>query len=155
MIGAKGGTGKEIICRICEKSASEVSEIRAIIRNPNSMPKDSLPNDSRIKLMAGDVTDFESIKRVLHGSNIVYFAAAAYGHNNQYQVEQLGVHKTALACKEANVERFVLVSAMGVHPNMRWSCFRLILNNCSGGCFFKKGLMDMKFEGENLLRASG
>lgn len=59
-----------------------------------------------------------------------------------------GVSNTAEAAKSAGVERLVLVSSALVTPKNRFHPIRLILNN------IRWGLMDAKFRGEELLRAS-
>eukprot|EP01047_Picozoa_sp_COSAG01_P102569 COSAG01_NODE_32137_length_585_cov_203.199588_2_plen_55_part_01 len=48
----------------------------------------------------------------------------------------------------------LLVSSQLVHPDNRWSPIRAILNTINTGLFAWQGMMDFKYEGENLLRAS-
>lgn len=48
----------------------------------------------------------------------------------------------------------LLLSSQLVHPDNRWSPIRAILNTINTGLFAWQGMMDFKYEGENLLRAS-
>ena len=51
VIGAKGGTGRQLVHRLAERSSAEVSEIRALVRDPSTVAADALPTDERVKLL--------------------------------------------------------------------------------------------------------
>merc|ERR1740139_878804 len=51
VIGARGGTGTQIVHRLVEKAADQVAEIRAMVRDPSQMAPDALPKDDRVKLV--------------------------------------------------------------------------------------------------------
>ncbi len=77
-----GGVGKECVLRLCEKNPEEVKEIRAVIRNPSQIVPGFFPADSRLKVIAGDVTKEQSLDEVLCGANYAIFAAAGGRSNN-------------------------------------------------------------------------
>jgi hypothetical protein len=77
-----GGVGKECVLRLCEKSAEEVKEIRAVIRDPSVIAPGFFPTDNRLKVIAGDVTKEQSLDQVLSGANYAIFAAAGGRANN-------------------------------------------------------------------------
>lgn len=155
MLGAKGGTGRELVHRLCERGADVVSEIRAVVRDPSSLPTGSLPDDPRVKLLAGDCTDASSMGLHATGAEGIFFAASGKGWELAQAVDRDGVMLVANAAKAAGVRRVLLVSSQLVHPDNRWHPIRGILNTVVTGVFHKEGLMDFKFAGENLLRSSG
>ena len=79
VIGAKGGTGTQLAHRLAERSRAEVSEIRALVRDPSTVAAGALPADERVKLLAGDCTDAGSLATHLAGAEGVFFAAAGKG----------------------------------------------------------------------------
>lgn len=157
VLGAKGGTGAEIVKRLSEKSHKAVSEIRCLVRNPSKVPKDLFPADNRIKLIQGDVTKIGTLLEPFKNATAVIFAAqgAFGGYKQVCSVDRDGVKIVADAAKETGVDRVVLLSSMLTHPRNRFVLTRILLNTVITGLFHKKGMMDIKFEGENLLRNSG
>ena len=155
VIGAKGGTGRQLVHRLAERSSAEVSEIRALVRDPSTVAADALPTDERVKLLAGDCTDASSLATHLAGAEGVFFAAAGRGWDLCQAVDRDGVLATANAAKAAGCRRVMLVSSQLVDPCNRWSPIRMILNSINTGIFRSVGMMDLKHDGENLLRASG
>lgn len=155
VIGAKGGTGRELVHRLAERSADEVSEIRALVRDPSTLPAGALPDDPRVKLMAGDCSDAASMATHATGAEGIFFAASGKGWKLAQAVDRDGVGLVANAAKAAGVRRVLLVSSQLVHPDNRWNPIRGILNTVVTGPFHKEGLMDFKYAGENLLRSSG
>jgi uncharacterized protein YbjT (DUF2867 family) len=165
VLGARGGTGKMIIRRLCERGENEISEIRAVVRNNKSTTLDeekaSFPNDDRVRVIFGDVTDLESLRPALTSCNFIFNTTSgnhSYSAKTCEQVDRDSVGNSAnLATQEFSdsVERYVLVTSQLVHPSNKWNPVRIFLNNIVTGPFARSGLMDYKWEGEELLRKSG
>ena len=155
VVGAKGGTGQQIVRRLAERSVAEVSEIRALIRDPKTLPAGALPDDPRVQVLAGDCTDAISMAAHAAGAEGIFFAASGRSWDLCQAVDRDAVLTVANAAKAAGVRRVLLVSSQLVHPDNRWHPIRGILNTVVTGLFHKDGLMDFKYAGENLLRGSG
>jgi uncharacterized protein YbjT (DUF2867 family) len=152
VLGARGGTGIEVVKKLCEQPTNVVSEIRGIMRDTTKIP-DTLRNlkDDRVKLFVGDCTLPESLATAFEGASTVFFCASASPPRPKYkEVDELGVKNAAEVALQKGVGRLVLVSSQLVHPSNRWTFVRLVLNNIVGG-----GVMDAKYAGEKYLRNSG
>ena len=159
VLGAKGGTGREIAQCLAALPTTVVREIRCVVRDPSSVPQGALPlADKRLVLAAGDVTRPETLGMEGKGhddvADGVFFAASGKGYHAALAVDEVGVGAVATAAAAAGVRRVLLVSSQLVHPTNRWSPIRMLLNSLTG-LFAKRGLMDFKWAGEQLLRASG
>ena len=111
--GGTGFTGSYLLKRLCEQGY----EVRAVRRaNSNITQFDNLP----IEWFVGDVYDAELLQQAMQNVHQVYHLAAAYRTTNLPDQELVDVHVTStqllaeLALKQANFERFVLVSTVGV-----------------------------------------
>ena len=155
VIGARGGTGAQLVHRLSERTAEQVGEIRAIVRDPSTIEAGLLPNDDRVKLIAGDVTRPDSLVEPFHGADVVFYAAAGTTYNTCLAVDEIGLGTTAAKAKEAGVRRMVMISSQVVHPDNKWAFSRIMINTIFTGFFAFRGVMDMKWEGERLLRKSG
>jgi len=155
VLGARGGTGHEIVKQLAELTANEVVEIRAVVRDPAKIETGHMPSDERVKLLAGDCTQPDSLRDAFAGAVGVFFAAAGAGYEQARAVDQLGVESVATMAKEIGVGRVVLVSSQLTHPANKFNPIRGILNTIATGLFHRRGLMDFKFEGEQALRHSG
>ena len=164
VLGARGGTGKQIVHRLCERPSEEISEIRAVLRDNNSSNqgyKELFPKDDRVIVHIGDVTDLESLRPAFKNANYIFNATSGSGSKSAKIVEQVdrdSVGETAkLVAQEFSdsVERYVLVTSQLVHPSNKWHPVRIMLNTVVTGVFSPKGVMDFKWEGEELLRNSG
>jgi uncharacterized protein YbjT (DUF2867 family) len=102
------------------------------------------------QVVAGDVTNPDSLVKALEGCRAVVFAAAAKTYWAANEVDHLGVLATAVAAKAAGCERVVMVSSMYVDPSkFGWKPIRMILNKV------RWRFMDAKFAGEQALRSHG
>lgn len=145
VIGAGGPTGHECVLRLL---AATSTPVRAVVRDPSKYA-DKFPKDSKLEVVAGDVTNAASLEAALKGAKGVIFAASGKGYFSAPSVDFQGVANAATAAKAVGAERFVLVSSLLVTPKNRFNPIRMMLNN------FRWGLMDNKFKGENALKASG
>jgi uncharacterized protein YbjT (DUF2867 family) len=152
VLGARGGTGIEVIKKLCGLPRNVVSEIRGIMRDTTKIP-DALRDlkDDRVKLFVGDCTIPESLATAFEGASTVFFCASASPPRPKYkEVDELGVKNAAEVALQKEVGRLVLVSSQFVHPSNKWTIVRLLLNNIVGS-----GVMDAKYAGEKYLRNSG
>lgn len=156
VLGARGGTGLEIVRRLVERPQGEVAEVIAVVRDPSKVPADTMPADPRLQLVQGDVTNADSLRQHFQGAKAVFFAASGTSYDQCEAVDWKGVGLTADLVKEtASGARVILVSSQLVHPTNRFNPIRGLLNTLVTGMFRRTGLMDFKFAGEQLLRKSG
>ncbi|WIA24093.1 hypothetical protein OEZ85_013698 [Tetradesmus obliquus] len=151
VFGAGGPTGLECVKRLLAVSTDPV---RAVVRDPaahgDKLRQAAGDATSRLQVVAGDVTDPDSLTAALADAAGVIFAASGKGYWSAAAVDSQGVKNVADAAKAAgNVSRVVLVSSMLTHPSNRLHPIRVLLNN------IRWSLMDNKFKGEEALRSSG
>jgi uncharacterized protein YbjT (DUF2867 family) len=153
VLGARGGCGAHLVRALLARPSTEIANIQAVVRTPASVTEPWI-TDARVEVLAGDVTTPESLD--FQQVDTVYFVCAGRGYELCQAVDRDGVHTVATLCKAHNVRRMVLVSSGLVDPLLnRWNVVRGLLNTINTGLFHYKGMMDFKFEGEELLRASG
>ena len=153
VIGARGGTGSQL----CHQALEAFDEVRAVVRNPSKIAPGTLPEDPRLTVMSGDVSDDASLAAAFTGATVVFNAAAGRSYEACCATDRDGVGISAAAALKAGAQRYVLISSQLVHPSNAKVMIRLILNNVVTKKFWKKqpGLMDLKWEGEQLLRKAG
>jgi nucleoside-diphosphate-sugar epimerase len=170
VLGARGGTGSQIVARLAELEAAQVSEIRAVVRDASKVDKmlfqKHLSNkdlfESRLEavtIMEADVSsNDDKLKEALKGAHYVFNACSGKGSEAAVRaVDRDSIPATLEAIEEVakeTIERYVLVSSMFVHPDNRYNPLRVMINTFVTGVFSKKGIMDYKWEGEELLRTS-
>jgi uncharacterized protein YbjT (DUF2867 family) len=131
--------------------------VRAVFRDVNKYEGSfaaapSSSSEVKLELIAGDVTaPPEQIKNLIAGSSAIIFAASASKAGSVWEVDRDGLANVAAAAKDT-LSRVVVVSSALVSPHNGWHPVRMILNNIRGR---GQKIMDAKFEGENLLRATG
>jgi uncharacterized protein YbjT (DUF2867 family) len=154
VLGARGATGSHLVKALLSHPPSTVASVKAVVRDPSTVSKDDWSKDERVDVIAGDVTEESTLD--FSNTDTVFFACAGRGYDNAKKVDRDGVFTVAKKCKENEVRRMVLISSGLVDPVAnRWSLIRGILNTINTGLFHYKGMMDFKFEGEELLRNSG
>ena len=157
VLGARGGAGSKMVKSLLENQS--VAEVRAIVRDPAKVAKGTLPDDDlRLKVITGDVATSASLKDVFEGATHVLNFTAGRSYEACQAVDCNGVGETAKLAKACGVQRYLLCSSQLVDPGPNSGKFiRLMLNNVITGKFCKKqlGAMDLKHEGEKLLRRSG
>lgn len=89
VIGAKGGTGSEIVKRLIEKSEREVSQVRCIVRDPSTIPEGLLPSkDDRVSIFKGDATKADSLTVPFSKADAVFFAAQGKNYDSMCMVDR-------------------------------------------------------------------
>ena len=109
-----GGTGF-VGPKIVHALRAEGRDIRALVRSPE---RSSQLAAWGAELAVGDVTDAEGVKRALDGcTHVVHLVAILKGRPEDFQrVMTGGTQNVVTAARDAGVERFVLMSALGTGP---------------------------------------
>ena len=106
VLGAGGPTGLECVKRLLSATSEPV---RAVVRDPAKY-QGTLPEDPKLEVVAGDVTNKESLIKCLEGAKGIIFAAAGKTYRSPKDVD----HKVRLACN--------CVFATGLLLRARTSC---------------------------------
>jgi uncharacterized protein YbjT (DUF2867 family) len=106
--GGAGFVGRHIVHRLRE----EDRPVRALVRKPDRA-KDL--QDAGVEVVAGDVTDPDSLRAAVAGTDVVvHLVAIRQGKPEQFRrVMTEGTRSLLEAAKVAGVRRFVLMSALG------------------------------------------
>lgn len=140
VVGATGGTGKEVV----RQAIARGWLVRALVRD-EARARASLGPD--VELVVGDVRTGVGVEAAVRGVDYVVSALGSNVRNDPEntpeRVDYGGVRDLAKSAAAADVRHFVLVSSMGVthedHP----------LNKMFAN------ILQWKLKGENALRASG
>ena len=113
MILVTGGTGfigPHVVRALRERD----QPVRALVRDPGGRSATTLAAWGA-ELVRGDMTDRESVRRAVEGSEtVVHLVAIRQGSEDQFRrVMEDGTRELVAAAKEAGVKRFVLMSALG------------------------------------------
>jgi nucleoside-diphosphate-sugar epimerase len=110
--GASGYIGGCLVKRLSEEGI----ETRAFVRTTSDISR--LRNLHNVEICYGDLTDSLSVERALKGIHIVHHIgglASDWGdYRDFYQVNYLGTRNVLRASIEAQVERYIYLSTMGV-----------------------------------------
>ena len=117
MILVTGGTGF-VGPRVVHALRAHDLPVRALARKPER--EDTLRNWG-VELVQGDMTDPASLKRAVEGADtIVHLVAIRQGKPEQFERLMIqGTRDLLAAAKEAGVERFILMSALGTTPETK------------------------------------
>lgn len=166
VFGAGGKTGLEVV----KAALARGDSVRAIVRDPSkysetfgslsssSSSSSSSPSSGKLDVVQGDVeASPEQLAELLSGGvdAAVFAASASSKKGDVWRVDRDGVGNLAAAAKKMSpsLKHVVVVSSALVTPSVNgWHPIRLLLNNMRGG---NQKIMDAKFAGEELLRASG
>jgi len=113
MILVTGGTGfigPRVVLALRERNRP----VRALVRDPGGRAATTLAAWGA-ELVQGDMTDRESLRRAVEGSEaVVHLVAIRQGGRKQFRrVMEEGTRDLVAAAREAGVKRFVLMSALG------------------------------------------
>ena len=113
MIFVTGGTGF-VGPRIVHALRQRDKPVRALVRNPSGRAATTLAAWGA-ELVQGNMTDGESLRRAVEGSDVVvHLVAIRQGSEEQFRrVMEQGTRELVAAAQAAGVKRFVLMSALG------------------------------------------
>ena len=108
--GGTGFVGPHIVHALRDRD----QPVRALVRNPSGKAATTLAAWGA-ELVQGDMTDRESLRRAVEGSEVVvHLVAIRQGSREQFRrVMEEGTRELVDAAKDAGVKRFVLMSALG------------------------------------------
>jgi len=108
--GGTGFIGPRVVRALRERD----QPVRALVRNPSGRAATTLAAWGA-ELVQGDMTDRESLRRAVDGSEVVvHLVAIRQGGAEQFQrVMEEGTRELVAAAEAAGVRRFVLMSALG------------------------------------------
>jgi NADH dehydrogenase len=108
--GGTGFIGPRVVHALRERD----QPVRALVRDPSGRSATTLAAWGA-ELVEGDMTDSESLRRAVEGSEaVVHLVAIRQGSGEQFrQVMEEGTRALVAAAKETGVRRFVLMSALG------------------------------------------
>jgi uncharacterized protein YbjT (DUF2867 family) len=108
--GGTGFIGPRVVHALRERDRP----VRALVRDPGGRSATTLAAWGA-ELVQGDMTDRESLRRAVEGSEaVVHLVAIRQGSGEQFRrVMEDGTRELVAAAKEAGVKRFVLMSALG------------------------------------------
>jgi uncharacterized protein YbjT (DUF2867 family) len=135
--GATGGVGQQIVHKLIAANRP----VHALVRD---VQKASRMLDHQAELVEGDVTEPDGLVAALDGIRLVIctIGSRAVNGGNPQLIDYEGVCNLVQTAKAINVERFVLVSSIGVtqpdHPLNKFG-----------------QVMAWKLKGEDVLRESG
>ncbi|MDQ4037195.1 MAG: NAD(P)H-binding protein [Actinomycetota bacterium] len=151
VLGASGGTGRRIVARAAESG----HRVRAVARNPASVP----PTDGAVDVVAADVLDREALISAVTDCNAVVWAVGGHdvvrtalaGRRRQPGLCAEGTRGLLHAMTKQNVPRLLVISSWGVGDSRRRLplAFRLFV----APVMLRAELAD-KHRQEHLVRAS-
>ena len=108
--GGTGFVGPKVVHALRERELP----VRCLVRTPSSSPAQSLATWG-CELVQGDVTDAQSLRRAVKGCDtVVHLVAIRQGSQEKFErVMEQATRDLVAAAKEAAVQRFVLMSALG------------------------------------------
>jgi putative NADH-flavin reductase len=106
IIGATGGTGRQLVRQALEQG----HEVTALVRNPQRLKMEH----SNLRIVQGDVLDYESVDAAMKGQNAVL---CALGHKRLLgptTILSRGTANIMRAMKNCGVPRLICESSLGV-----------------------------------------
>ena len=107
VFGATGGTGKEILTQALAKGHS----VTAFVRNSAA-----LPQDPQLHVIEGDLFDFATVVRAMHGHRAVLSALGARDRNKA-DVLARAIPNILEGMRQEYVTRLIVLGAAGAHPD--------------------------------------
>src|SRR5579883_595547 len=123
--GAGGFIGSHLVQRLLDLGADVTAFIRYNSQNDDGFL--AAIGDRPIRIVRGDVTDVEALRRAFVGADVVFHLAALVGvpysfiHANQViQVNTLGTANVLTAARDANLSKVVITSTSEVYGSARY-----------------------------------
>lgn len=105
LFGATGGTGKEIV----SQALAAGHEVTVLVRDPAKMALDH----DKLYVVIGDVLNPDKVEETLAGSEAVCCSLGNTANNPDFVVSD-GTHHIIERMKKQEIQRLVVVSALGV-----------------------------------------
>lgn len=105
IFGSTGGTGRQLI----EQALEQGHTVTAFARNPAKLDI----KHTNLKVAQGDVMDFASVEKAVHGQDAVVCLLGA-GHKRTGTIRSEGTRQIIHAMEKAGIRRFICQSTLGV-----------------------------------------
>jgi len=109
IIGATGGTGKELVKQALEQGHA----VTVLVRDPKKVKA----ADHNLRVMKGDVLDFNSVQNAVAGQDAVL---SALGHKKYFiktSILSRGTKNIIQAMNEHGVTRFICITSLGINDS--------------------------------------
>ncbi len=147
MILVTGGTGF-VGSHLVRRLASESIQTRCLVRRTSNIERLKEPG---IEVAYGDLTDRESLKKAVEGTDVVIHLVGIIVEKKGATFEIVhaqGTRNLVEACREANVRRFIYISALGARENARsgyhitkWEAEQVVINSGMEYVIFRPSIM--------------
>jgi uncharacterized protein YbjT (DUF2867 family) len=110
VIGGHGNVARRLLRLLAERG----DRAAGVIRNPNQVPD---LEEVGAEAIVGDIESMDDISELVAGADAVVFAAGAgagSGAERKRTVDYGGAVKLIEACRKAAIDRYLMISAMGV-----------------------------------------
>ena len=106
VFGTSGGVGRQVV----DQAIAAGHEVRGLVRNVEKAP--SVKN---FEAIVGDISDRESVERVVAGTDAVIWAVGATRNSaDQVELFESGARTLVAAMKQQGVSRLVALSGAGI-----------------------------------------
>lgn len=119
LTGATGEVGSALLTRLL----AEGEQVRCLVRNPRRLGTRRV----KVQIALGDLADPPSFRNAMRGVDTVVHLAASIRDQPQGSIEELNAIATwrmVQAARQAGVQRFLFVSALGASSHHRCRFFR-------------------------------
>lgn len=106
IVGATGGTGRQLVAQALERGWS----VTALVRNPRRLPI----RHENLRVVVGNVFDVEALREAIRGSDAV---VSALGHKRWFYPNRIlsaGTQNIINVMRDERVRRFVCETSLGV-----------------------------------------
>jgi putative NADH-flavin reductase len=108
VFGPTGGTGEQLV----RQAVAAGHEVTAVARRPDAVR----PSGERLRVVAGDIVDAESLREPVAGGDAVLSALGSREGKQPTRVYSAGTDAILTAMRETGVRRFVGITAAPLAP---------------------------------------
>jgi putative NADH-flavin reductase len=105
IIGATGGTGRQLL----EQALAAGHEVTALVRNPTKIHI----RHERLRVLQGDILDFESVDRAMAGQNAVLCSLGTKSLFRPVKIFSEGTSNLLQAMAKHGVRRLICITGIG------------------------------------------
>ncbi len=109
VFGASGRTGQHIVSQALEKG----HQVTAFVRDPSKLSLE----DQRLRIVCGNVADYENVQSAIKGQDAVLSALGASSPFKFDQVVVNGIRNIIIAMEQSGTRRLIYLSFIGVRES--------------------------------------
>jgi len=106
ILGATGGTGRELVAQALERGYA----VTTLVRNPATLPVEH----PQLTILQGDVLDYSAVERAIRGQHAVISALGHKRFLGPTRILSQGAHNVLRAMETHSVRRFVCETSLGI-----------------------------------------